>query len=109
MHALRDFAAQEIGLRHARRPGEQAANTAHVDGRARRIAWGRNVGHGKLVQGNAIMREFTRLVTCPLPMLYSLRHWSQRLLAQAASVLPASCALCGCAARETLCDGCRTQ
>ena len=42
-------------------------------------------------------------------MLSSLRHWSQRLLAQTPRLLPSSCALCGCAQDTPVCEGCRQQ
>ena len=42
-------------------------------------------------------------------MLSNLRHWSQRLLAQAPRLLPSSCTLCGCAQEGAVCEGCRQQ
>lgn len=40
-------------------------------------------------------------------MLSSLRHWSRTALVRLPLMLPSSCALCGAAARDNLCDACR--
>lgn len=42
-------------------------------------------------------------------MLSRLRHWSQHALTRLPSLIPSSCAMCGSAADDALCDGCRMQ
>ncbi|OGB27723.1 MAG: amidophosphoribosyltransferase [Burkholderiales bacterium RIFCSPLOWO2_02_FULL_57_36] len=42
-------------------------------------------------------------------MLFSLRHWSRRLIARLPSAIPSSCAICGIHDNSAICSRCRTQ